>query len=164
MKFKSIVIASAFFMVASANAADVVSKMAGELTPCSACPSRSVAHSSASALSSPPAQMSSFPQTPSPSASLSASSGQMSQTARLEGAEQQASQNEPVVTDRWKEIPFRVLVPAYMISELKTAFIMGFRIYLPFLVIDMVIATILLSMGMMMLPPVLIISPTRVAP
>jgi len=55
-----------------------------------------------------------------------------------------------------------VMIPAFMLSELKTAFIMGFRIYLPFLVIDMVIATILLSMGMMMLPPVLISLPFKI--
>lgn len=53
------------------------------------------------------------------------------------------------------------LVPAYMLSELKTAFVMGFRIYLPFLVIDMVISTILISMGMMMLPPVIISLPFK---
>ena len=54
-----------------------------------------------------------------------------------------------------------VIIPAFMLSELKTAFIMGFRIYLPFLVIDMVIATILILMGMMMLPPVLISLPFK---
>jgi len=59
-------------------------------------------------------------------------------------------------------VPLSVLIPAFMVSELKTAFIMGFRIYLPFLVIDMVIATILLSMGMMMLPPVLISLPFKI--
>ncbi len=53
------------------------------------------------------------------------------------------------------------LVPAFVLSELKTAFAMGFRIYLPFLVIDMVIASILVSMGMMMLPPVLISLPFK---
>jgi flagellar biosynthesis protein FliP len=53
------------------------------------------------------------------------------------------------------------LVPAYMLSELKTAFMMGFRIYLPFLVIDMVISTMLIAMGMMMLPPVLISLPFK---
>jgi len=58
-------------------------------------------------------------------------------------------------------VPLSVMIPAFMLSELKTAFIMGFRIYLPFLVIDMVIATILLSMGMMMLPPVLISLPFK---
>lgn len=59
-------------------------------------------------------------------------------------------------------VPLGVIVPAFMLSELKTGFIMGFRIYLPFLVIDMVIATILLSMGMMMLPPVLISLPFKI--
>ena len=53
------------------------------------------------------------------------------------------------------------LVPAFVLSELKTAFVMGFRIYLPFLVIDMVIASIMISMGMMMLPPVLISLPFK---
>lgn len=60
------------------------------------------------------------------------------------------------------DVPLTVMVPAFMLSELKTAFIMGFRIYLPFLVIDMVIATILISMGMMMLPPVLISLPFKI--
>lgn len=54
-----------------------------------------------------------------------------------------------------------VLVPAFIVSELKTAFVIGFQIYLPFLVIDMVIATVLISMGMMMLPPVLISLPFK---
>jgi len=55
-----------------------------------------------------------------------------------------------------------VLIPAFVLSELKTSFVMGFRIYLPFLVIDMVIAAILISMGMMMLPPVLISLPFKI--
>ncbi|MCB9848446.1 MAG: flagellar type III secretion system pore protein FliP [Phycisphaeraceae bacterium] len=53
------------------------------------------------------------------------------------------------------------LVPAYMLSELKVAFLMGFRVYLPFLVIDVVIASLLISMSMMMLPPVLISLPFK---
>jgi flagellar biosynthetic protein FliP len=53
------------------------------------------------------------------------------------------------------------LVPAFILSELKTAFLMGFRIYLPFLVIDMVISSMLISMGMLMLPPVLISLPFK---
>ncbi len=53
------------------------------------------------------------------------------------------------------------LIPAFMLSELKTAFLMGFRVYLPFLVIDMVISTMLISMSMMMLPPVLISLPFK---
>lgn len=54
------------------------------------------------------------------------------------------------------------LVPAYILSELKISFLMGFRIYLPFLVIDMVIASLLISMGMLMLPPVLISLPFKI--
>ena len=60
------------------------------------------------------------------------------------------------------DVPLTVMIPAFMLSELKTAFIMGFKIYVPFLVIDMVIAAILLSMGMMMLPPVLISLPFKI--
>ena len=53
------------------------------------------------------------------------------------------------------------LVPGFMLSELKIAFILGFKVYLPFLVIDMVISTVLVSMGMMMLPPTLISLPFK---
>lgn len=59
------------------------------------------------------------------------------------------------------DVDMITLVPAYMLSELKVGFMMGFRVYLPFLVIDMVIATILISMSMMMLPPVLISLPFK---
>jgi len=59
------------------------------------------------------------------------------------------------------DVDMVALVPAYMLSELKTAFLMGFRVYLPFLVIDMVIASLLISMSMMMLPPVLISLPFK---
>lgn len=59
------------------------------------------------------------------------------------------------------EIPTRVLIPAFVISELKTAFEIGFLIYIPFLVIDMVVASVLLSMGMMMLPPFMISLPFK---
>jgi flagellar biosynthetic protein FliP len=54
------------------------------------------------------------------------------------------------------------LIPAYVLSELKVGFLMGFRVYLPFLVIDMIIASVLISMGMMMLPPVLISAPFKI--
>jgi flagellar biosynthesis protein FliP len=60
-----------------------------------------------------------------------------------------------------KDIPFRVLVPAFAISELKRAFQIGFLLYIPFLVIDMVVASILLSAGMMMLPPIFISLPFK---
>lgn len=59
-------------------------------------------------------------------------------------------------------IPMTALVPAYTISELKTAFQIGFMIYLPFLVIDLVVSTTLMSMGMMMLPPVMISLPFKI--
>lgn len=59
------------------------------------------------------------------------------------------------------EIPFRVLIPAYLTSELKTAFQIGFLIFIPFLVIDLVVASILMSMGMMMLSPMLISLPFK---
>jgi len=52
----------------------------------------------------------------------------------------------------------RVLVPAFMISELKRAFKIGFLLFLPFLIIDLVVASVLMSMGMMMLPPVVVIA------
>ncbi len=61
-----------------------------------------------------------------------------------------------------EDIPTTVLLPAFMISELKTAFQMGFILFIPFLVIDMVVSSILLSMGMMMLPPVMISLPFKV--
>jgi flagellar biosynthesis protein FliP len=62
---------------------------------------------------------------------------------------------------RPEEVPLRALIPAFMISELKRAFEIGFLIFVPFLIIDMVIASILMSMGMMMLPPVLISLPFK---
>ncbi|MFT7539456.1 MAG: flagellar biosynthetic protein FliP [Gammaproteobacteria bacterium] len=59
-------------------------------------------------------------------------------------------------------LPFRVVVPAFILSELKTAFQMGFLLFLPFLVIDLVIASVLISMGMFMLPPVMISTPFKI--
>lgn len=61
-----------------------------------------------------------------------------------------------------EDIPLTTLVPAYTISELKTAFQMGFMIFIPFLVIDMIVASVLMSMGMMMLPPVMISLPFKI--
>ncbi len=60
-----------------------------------------------------------------------------------------------------RDVDMITLIPAYMLSELKIAFLMGFRVYLPFLVVDMVIASMLISMSMMMLPPVLISLPFK---
>ncbi|MEN9308198.1 MAG: hypothetical protein RL173_2130 [Fibrobacterota bacterium] len=59
------------------------------------------------------------------------------------------------------DIPNAVLIPAFVMSEMKTAFIIGFLIYLPFLVIDMVVASVLMSLGMMMLPPVMVSLPLK---
>jgi len=60
------------------------------------------------------------------------------------------------------ELPLRVVVPAFVLSELKTAFQMGFLLFLPFLVIDLVVSSVLLSMGMFMLPPVMISTPFKI--
>jgi flagellar biosynthetic protein FliP len=60
-----------------------------------------------------------------------------------------------------KDVPFRVLVPAFMISELRRAFEIGFLLFLPFLIIDLVVSSVLMSMGMMMLPPVTISLPFK---
>lgn len=59
------------------------------------------------------------------------------------------------------DVPTHILIPAFMISELKTAFQIGFMIYVPFLVLDMVVASVLMAMGMMMLPPVVIALPFK---
>jgi flagellar biosynthetic protein FliP len=67
-------------------------------------------------------------------------------------------QNPQTVAD----VPLSIIIPAFVISELKTAFEVGFLIFLPFLVIDMVVASILMSMGMMMLPPVMISLPFKI--
>jgi flagellar biosynthetic protein FliP len=60
------------------------------------------------------------------------------------------------------EIPTLTIIPAFMISELRTAFQIGFLVYIPFLVVDMVVASVLMSMGMMMLPPVMISLPFKI--
>lgn len=70
-----------------------------------------------------------------------------------------AKQPAPAKQD---DIPTTVLIPAFMISELKTAFQIGFVVFLPFLVIDMVVATVLLSMGMLQLPPVMVSMPFKI--
>ncbi len=59
------------------------------------------------------------------------------------------------------EVPTTVLIPSFIISELKTAFQIGFMLYVPFLIIDMVVASVLLSMGMMMLPPIMVSLPFK---
>ena len=64
-------------------------------------------------------------------------------------------------TDGKRDVPLQALVPAFMLSELKTAFLIGFQIYLPFVILDIVVASVTISMGMLMLPPVLISLPFK---
>ncbi|TCK97905.1 flagellar biosynthetic protein FliP [Natranaerovirga hydrolytica] len=64
--------------------------------------------------------------------------------------------------NNFDDIPTSVLIPSFIISELRAAFIIGFLIYIPFLIIDMVVASTLMSMGMMMLPPVMISLPFKI--
>ncbi len=66
---------------------------------------------------------------------------------------------EPIATP--EETPMRALIPAFMISELRRAFEIGFLLFLPFIIIDMVVASVLMSMGMMMLPPIMISLPFK---
>ncbi len=63
--------------------------------------------------------------------------------------------------ERWEDVGTTTLIPAFVLSELKVAFLMGFRIYLPFLIIDMVISSVLISIGMQLLPPVMISLPFK---
>ncbi|MDA3732601.1 flagellar type III secretion system pore protein FliP [Niameybacter massiliensis] len=74
------------------------------------------------------------------------------------------SGREPLATDAQiaQELPMHVIVPAFMISELRAGFIIGFLIYIPFIVMDMVVASTLMSMGMMMLPPATIALPFKI--
>lgn len=62
----------------------------------------------------------------------------------------------------YDDVPLQALLPAFMLSELKTSFLIGFQIYLPFLILDMVVSSVLISMGMLMLPPVLISLPLKI--
>jgi flagellar biosynthetic protein FliP len=64
--------------------------------------------------------------------------------------------------DNIEETPFQILVPAFAISELEIAFKMSILLYLPFIIVDMVVASILLSMGMIMIPPILISLPFKI--
>jgi flagellar biosynthetic protein FliP len=70
-----------------------------------------------------------------------------------------SKQQQPRTPD---DIPTLTVIPAFMISELKTAFQIGFLVFIPFLVVDMVVASVLMSMGMMMLPPVMISLPCKI--
>lgn len=69
---------------------------------------------------------------------------------------------DEMTLEDYYEVPFTTVVPAFIISELRAAFIMGFLIYIPFIVIDMVVSSVLMSMGMMMLPPTTISLPFKI--
>lgn len=73
-----------------------------------------------------------------------------------------AGEEMPSTDEEYMEVPFRTLMPAYLTSEIKTAFEIGFFIYIPFIVIDMIVASTLMAMGMMMLPPISISLPFKV--
>ena len=72
-----------------------------------------------------------------------------------------ASQRSSVPPETYDDVPLVALLPAFMLSELKVAFLIGFQIYLPFLILDLVVSSVTISMGMMMLPPVMISLPLK---
>ncbi len=74
----------------------------------------------------------------------------------------QAHAEEPLVIESYDDIPTSALIPAYITSEIKQGFKIGFYIYIPFIVIDMIVASTLMAMGMMMLPPVVISLPFKI--
>ena len=65
-------------------------------------------------------------------------------------------------TENIEELPLTIIIPSFITSELKRAFIIGFLLYIPFLIIDMIVSSVLMSMGMMMLPPVMISMPFKI--
>lgn len=86
----------------------------------------------------------------------------MAQHTRQEDLELFINYNQAERPETVEDIPLTMLVPAFALSELKTAFQIGFMIFIPFIVIDMVVASVLMSMGMMMLPPVMISLPFKI--
>jgi flagellar biosynthetic protein FliP len=72
-----------------------------------------------------------------------------------------ASQRRSTPPETYDDVPLAALLPAFMLSELKVAFLIGFQIYLPFLILDLVVSSVTISMGMMMLPPVMISLPLK---
>jgi flagellar biosynthetic protein FliP len=71
------------------------------------------------------------------------------------------NQRSATPPETYDEVPLQVILPAFMLSELKVAFLIGFQIYLPFLILDLVVSSVTISMGMMMLPPVMISLPLK---
>lgn len=86
----------------------------------------------------------------------------MSQHTRQKDLELFLKYNQAEQPESVEDIPLTMLVPAFALSEIKTAFQIGFMIFIPFLVIDMIVASTLMSMGMMMLPPVMISLPFKI--
>jgi flagellar biosynthesis protein FliP len=86
----------------------------------------------------------------------------MAQHTRQKDLELFIEYNQAEYPESIEDIPLTLLVPAFALSEIKTAFQMGFMIFIPFLVIDMVVASTLMAMGMMMLPPVMISLPFKI--
>lgn len=86
----------------------------------------------------------------------------MSKHTRQKDLELFMRYNQMERPDTIEDIPLTMMVPAFALSEIKTAFQMGFMIFIPFLVIDMIVASVLMSMGMMMLPPVMISLPFKI--
>ncbi|CAM5185788.1 Flagellar biosynthetic protein FliP OS=Ureibacillus acetophenoni OX=614649 GN=fliP PE=3 SV=1 [Ureibacillus acetophenoni] len=86
----------------------------------------------------------------------------MAKHTRQEDLELFLNYNQAERPETIQDIPLTMLVPAFALSEIKTAFQIGFMIFIPFLVIDMVVASVLMSMGMMMLPPVMISLPFKI--
>lgn len=86
----------------------------------------------------------------------------MAEHTRQKDLELFLNYNQAETPESVEDIPLTMLVPAFALSEIKTAFQMGFMIFIPFLVIDMVVASVLMSMGMMMLPPVMISLPFKI--
>lgn len=64
--------------------------------------------------------------------------------------------------EKKEDVPMRVLIPAFVISELKVAFQIGFLVFLPFIIIDMIVSSVLMAMGMMMLPPTIVSLPLKI--
>ena len=86
----------------------------------------------------------------------------MAEHTRQKDLELFINYNKAEAPESVEDIPLTMLVPAFALSEIKTAFQIGFMIFIPFLVIDMVVASVLMSMGMMMLPPVMISLPFKI--
>lgn len=82
--------------------------------------------------------------------------------AKIESTAPKKDPAKPDAKETKADVPLRALIPAFMISELRRAFEIGFLVFLPFLIIDMVIASLLMSMGMMMLPPTVISLPFKI--